>query len=115
MLEKNITEMVNINGEPEVNSGRCKMEKTRFDPHTVTIPPSKTCTTGARSKPLRVSIIEDDATTGVLGERTVSNDMSWVVAKGAEVVWSIVGNMAKAAAKRTVVLITMVLGVANGV
>ena len=37
MSEKNITEMVNINGESEVNSGRCKMEKTRSDPCTVTL------------------------------------------------------------------------------
>ena len=109
-----MTEMVNINGEPEVNGGRCRMEKTRSNPHTVTIPPSKTCTTGARSKPLRVSVIEDDATTGVLRERTISDDMSQVVAKGAEAVWTIAGNVAKAAAKRTVVLITMVLGVAGG-
>ena len=94
MSEQNITEMVNVNGEPEVNGGRYKMEKTRSNPHTVTIPPSKTCTTGARSKPLWVSIIEDDTTTGVLRERTVSNDMSWVVAKGTEAVWTIGGNVA---------------------
>ena len=90
------------------------MEKTRFGPHTITIPPLKTCTTGARSKPLWVSVVEDDTTTGVLGERTVSDDMSRVVAEGPEMVWAIMGDVAKASAKRTVVPNTMVLRVARG-
>ena len=37
MSEKNITEVVNVNREPEVNGGRCKMEKTRSGPHTITL------------------------------------------------------------------------------
>ena len=40
--------------------------------------------------------------------------MSWVVTKGIEVVWTVVGGVAKAVAKRTVVVQTMVLGVTWG-
>ena len=90
------------------------MEKTRSGPHTITIPPLKTCTTGARSKSFWVPIIEDDATTGVLGERAICDDMSWVIAEGAEMIQAIVGSVAEAVAKRTVVSNTTILGVARG-
>ena len=65
MSEKNIAEMVKVNGESDTNGDRWMMEKIMSDPCTITIPPSKTCTTGTRSQSLWVSIIEDDATAGV--------------------------------------------------
>ena len=34
---KNIVEMVNVNGELEINGDKWKMEKIRSDPHTITI------------------------------------------------------------------------------
>ena len=114
MFEKNLTEMVNIKGESTVNGSKCMMEKIRSDSHTITIPPLKTCTTGARLKPLRVAIVENDATTGVLQEQTVSDDMSWVIAESTESVQTVMGGMAEAAAKRTIVSIAAVLGVAGG-
>ena len=40
--------------------------------------------------------------------------MSWVIAEGAKSVWTEVGGVAEAVAKRTVVSKTMVLGVARG-
>ena len=86
----------------------------RFGPCTITIPPSKTCTIGARSESLQVSIIEDDTTTGVLGKRAICDNMSWVVAEGAEMVWAIAGGVAKVVAKRTVVSNTTILRMARG-
>ena len=91
--------MVNINGESETNRDKWKMEKIRSDPYTITIPPSKTCTTSARSKSFQVSLIEDDTATGVLEERAICDNMSWVVAKGAKLVWAITGGVAKVVAK----------------
>ena len=40
--------------------------------------------------------------------------MSWVIAEGTEMVWAIVGGVAKVAAKRTVVSSTTVLRMAKG-
>ena len=83
-------------------------------PRIVTLPPSKTCTTGTRSDSVQVSVVENDSTAGVLREGTVSNDMSWVVAKDTESVWTIAGEVAEVVAKRTVVAHTTVFGVAQG-
>ena len=103
-----------MNGESEVNGDKCIMEKIRSNPCTVTIPPSKTCTTGTRLQPFWVSVIKDDTTAGVLREGTVCNNVSWVVTEGTELVWTEAGGVAEAVAKRTVVLKAMVLGVARG-
>ena len=59
------------------------IEKRRSGFHTITIPPLKTRTTRTRSQSLRVSLIEDNPLTGVLRERTVTDDMPWVITKGA--------------------------------
>ena len=115
MSEKNMIEMVNVNGQSEENGGRWTMEKMRSDPCTITIPPLKTCTTGTRLQSLRISIVEDDPTTRVLGEGTVGDDMSWVVAKSTEAVWTEVQGVTEVVAKRTVVSSTTILGVAWGV
>ena len=66
MSGRNIIEMVNVNGQSEESGDKWTMEKMRSDPRTVTIPPSKTCTTRTRLQSLWVSIVEDDPTTGVL-------------------------------------------------
>ena len=115
MSEKNIVKTVNVNGELGINGDKWMMEKIRSGPHTVTIPPSKTCTTGARSDSLWVSIIEDDTVTGVLGEGTIRDNMSWVIAEGTKAVWTVAGSVAKVTTKRTVVLRTTVLRVTRGV
>ena len=106
--------MVNVSGQSEDNGDKWIMEKMRSDPHTVTIPPLKTCTTGTRLQSLRVSIVEDDTTTGVLQEGTVCDDVSWVIAKSAELVQAEVWGMTEAVAKRTVISGTMVLEVTQG-
>ena len=85
-----------------------------FNSHTITIPSSKTCTTGTRSQSLWISVIEDDPTTGVLQEGAVGDDVSWVIAKGAETIWAEAQGVTEAVAKRTVVVGTMVLGVTRG-
>ena len=90
------------------------MEKIRSGLRTITIPPLKTCTTGARSQSLWVSVIEDDAAAGMLREGTVCDDVSRVIAESAMAVWTVVGGVAKALAKRTVVLNATVLRVARG-
>ena len=114
MSAKNIIEMVNVNGQSEDSEGKWTMEKIRSDPHTVTIPPPKTCTTSTRSQALWVSVIEDDTTAGVLREWTVCNDVSWVVAEGAKLVQAETWGVAKAVAKRTIVSSATILGVAWG-
>ena len=70
------------------------MEKERFSPCTVTIPPLKSCTTGtADSKPLWISLVEDDPLAGVLGEGTVSDNVSWVITEGTKTVWTVLLRM----------------------
>ena len=107
-------EMVNVNSESNDNGGRQMIEKRRSLPHTVTLPPSKTCTTSARSESLRIPLIEDDPTAGILREGTVCHNVSQVVAKGTPSVWTVMGDVAEVAAKRTVVSNTLVLRVARG-
>ena len=111
---KNIVETVNVCGESEDNGDKWTIEKRRPCLHTVTIPPTKTCTTSASSDPLRVTVIEDDPTARVLREGTVSDDVTLVITKGAESVWTVAGEMAKVVTKRTVVVHAMVLRVARG-
>ena len=113
-MVKNITEMVNINGKSDNNGGRQIIEKRMSLPHTVTLPPLKTCTTGTKLEFLRVSVVEDNTATGVLRKGAVCNNMSWVIAEGTEMVWAIVGGVAKVAAKRTVVSSATVLRMAKG-
>ena len=106
--------MVNISGQSEINRDKWIMEKIRSDPHTVTIPPSKTCTTSTRLQSLRISVVKDDTAAGVLREGTVCDNVSWVIAKGAKSVWTDAGNVAEVAAKRTVVSSATILGVTRG-
>ena len=66
---------------------------------TITIPPSKTCTTSTLSKPLWVSIVENNPAAGVLRNGTVSNDVSRVIAKSTLSVWAVVREVAEVSAK----------------
>ena len=95
---KKITRTVNVKGESIVSSGKCKMEKIRPRPRTVTIPPSKTCTTRTISKSLWVPIIEDDARAWVLRKRTVDEKVIGGVTKGAPAVRTVAGQVGKTAA-----------------
>ena len=70
------------------------MEKIRSSPCTVTIPPLKTCTSGTRLQSLWVSVVEDDTATGVLREGAVCDDMTGVIAKGTELIWTVAGGVA---------------------
>ena len=90
------------------------IEKRRSGFCTVTIPPSKTHTSGMKSQSLRVSVIEDNPLAGVLRERTVADDMSWIVTEGTLSVWTDVREMTEVSATRTVVARTTVLEVAQG-
>ena len=105
---------VKVNGELVVRGARWIIEKRRFGLCIVTIPPSKTRTSGTRSQSLRVPLIEDNPLAGVLGERAVANDMSWVIAEGTLLVWTDTREMAETSAKRTVVARATILGVARG-
>ena len=105
---------VKVNGESVVRGARWMIEKRRFGLCTVTIPPSKTRTSGMRSQSLRVPLVEDNPLAGALGERTVANDMSWVIAEGASLIWADAQEMAEASAKGTVVARATILGVARG-
>ena len=90
------------------------MEKRMSLPCTITLPPLKACTTGARLEPLWISLIEDNPTAGVLREGAVCDNMSQVVTKGAVSVWTVMGGVAEGVTKRTVVSSTTVLRVARG-
>ena len=105
---------VKVNGESVVRGAKWMIEKRRSGPRTVTIPPSKTHTSGTRSQSLMVPLIEDNPLAGVLGERTVADDMSWVIAEGAPPIWTDAREMAEVSAKRTVVARATILGVARG-
>ena len=113
-MVENIIETVNVNGEPDNNGGRQMIEKRMSLPHTITLPHLKTCTTGTKLESLWVSFIEDNTATGVLGKGAVHDNMSWVVTKGTEMVWTIAGGVVEVVAKRTIVSHAMVLRVARG-
>ena len=88
------------------------IEKMRLGPCTITIPPSKICTSGTKSQHLWISLVKDNPLAGVLRERAVTDNVSWIVTEGASSVQTDVGEVTEASAKRTVVARAMVLGVA---
>ena len=85
-------ETVNVNGESNDNGGRQMIEKRRSLPRIITLPPSKTCTTSARLESLRISLVEDDPTAGVLREGTICDNVPQVIAQGAKLVWTVAGG-----------------------
>ena len=111
---KNIIKSVNMRGKSKDNGDKWTMEKIKSWLHTITIPPSKTHTTGANSHSLQISIIENDPAAGVLQERTICDDMSWVITEGTSLIWTVMGNVAKVATQRTEVVKAMVLEVTQG-
>ena len=90
-------------GESSVNGDKCTMEKTSPQPRTVTIPPSKTCTTRTTSKSLGISIVEDDARAWVLRKRTVDEKVIGGITEGATSIGAILGQMGEAAAEGTII------------
>ena len=105
---------VNVKGESIVKGGKCTTEKMSPRPRTVTIPPSKTCTTGTTSKPLWISLIEDDTWAWVLHKRTVNEKVIGGVTEGAATVGTVAGQMGKASTVGAVILDTAVLRMTGG-
>ena len=79
---------VKVNSESVIRGAKWMIEKRRSGLCTVTILPSKTCTSRTKSQSLRVPLVEDNPLAGVLQERTVADDMSWVITEGAPPVWT---------------------------
>ena len=105
---------VNVKGESEVNGGKCTTEKISPRPRTVTIPPSKTCTTGTTSKPLRVSLVEDDTLARVLCKRTVDEKMIGGVTEGTATIGTVAGQVGETSAVGAVVTDAAVLWMTRG-
>ena len=57
------------------------------------IPPSKTCTTGTTSKPLWVSLVEDNTRAGVFCKRTVDKKVIGGVTEGATSIRTVAGQV----------------------
>ena len=108
---KKMIRTVNVKGESTVNSGKCTMEKMSPRPRTVTIPPSKTWTTGTTSKPLRVSLIEDDSRTRVLRKRTVDEKVVRSVTEGVTSIGTVAGQVSEASAVGAIIPDTAILRV----
>ena len=101
--------MVNVKGESATKGGKCTMEKMRPRPRTVTIPPSKTCTTGTTSESLRIPVVEDDARTWVLRKRTVDEKVIGSITEGATAIGTVVGQMGKTSTVGAVISDAVVL------
>ena len=108
---KKIIRTVNVKGESIVKGGKCTTERISPQPCTVTIPPSKTCTTGTTSKPLRVSVIEDDAWAWVLCKRTVDEKVIGGITEGATLIGTVVGQVGKTSTEGAIISDTVVLRV----
>ena len=106
---KKIRRTVNVKGEPTVNGGKCTMERTSPRPCTITIPPSKTCTTGTTSKSLGISIVEDNTQAWVLCKRTVDKKMIGSVTEGALSIRTVTGQVGEMSAVGAIVSDTAVL------
>ena len=104
---------VNVKGESIVKGGKCTTEKIRPRPCTITIPPLKTCTTGTASKPLGISVIEDDTQALVLCKRTVDEKVIGGVTEGTTSVGTVAGQVGKTSTIGAVISDTAVLWVAG--
>ena len=89
------------------------MERKSPRPRTVTIPPSKTCTTGTTSKSLGVSVIENDTQAWVLRKRTVNEKVIGGVAEGTTAIGTVTGQVGKTSAEGAIVSHAAVLGMAR--
>ena len=104
---------VKVKGESKDKGGKCTIERKRPRPRTVTIPPSKTCTTGTTSEPLRVPLIEDDSWAWVLRERTVDKKVIGSVTEGASSIGTVTGQVGETSTKGAIVSDTAVLWMAG--
>ena len=104
---------VNIKGESTVSGGKCIMERISPWPRTITIPPSKTCTTRTTSESIGISVIENDARAWVLCKRTVDEKVIGSVTEGATVIGTITGQMGKVSAEGAIISDTAVLWMAG--
>ena len=111
MLLKKITRTVNVKGEPVDKGGKCTTERKRPRPRTVTIPPSKTCTTGTTSEPLRIPVVEDDTWAWVLRKRTVDKKVIGSVTEGATSIRAVAGQVGETSTARAIISDTAVLWV----
>ena len=89
------------------------MERKRPRPRTVTIPPSKTCTTGTTSEPLRVPLIEDDSWAWVLHERTVDKKVIGSVTEGASSIGTVAGQVGETSTVGAIISDTAILWMAG--
>ena len=108
---KKITRTVKVKGESIVKGGKCITEKISPQPRTITIPPSKICTTGTSSKSLRISLIEDDSRTRVLRKRTVDEKVIGGVTEGATSIRTVAGQVGESSTVGAMVPDTAVLWV----
>ena len=106
--------MVKVNSESEVNGGKWKMEKMSPHPCTITIPPSKTCTTGTTPESLGVSLVEDNSQAGILCKRTVNKKVVRSITEGVMSVRTVAGQVGELAAESAVITNAAVLGVSRG-
>ena len=111
---KKITRIVKVRGEPANKGGKCLMERKSPRPRTVTIPPSKACTTGTASEPLRIPIVEDDTRTWVLHERTVDEKVIGSITEGTAATGAVAGQVGKMLAVSAIISDTAVLWVTRG-
>ena len=75
------------------------------------IPPSKTCTTGTTSKPLWVSLVEDDTQTWVLHKRAVDEKVIGGITEGTVTIGTVVGQVGETSTIGAIVPDTAVLWV----
>ena len=108
---KKMIRTVNVKGESIVKGGKCTMERISLQPCTVTIPPSKTCTTGTTSKPLRISVVKDDTRAQVLCKRTVDEKMIGGVTEGAMLIGTVAGQVGETSTEGAIISDTAVLWV----
>ena len=106
---KKITRTVNVKGEPIDKGSKCTTERKSPRPHTITIPPSKTCTTGTAPESLRISIIEDDTRTRVLRERTVNEKVIGGATEGAVSIGIVAGQVGETSTVGAIISDTAVL------
>ena len=113
MSAKKITRTVNVKGEPTDKGGKCTMERKSPQPRTVTIPPSKTCTTRTASESLRIPVVEDDTRTWVLHERTVDEKVIGGITEGAASIGTVAGQMGETSTEGAIISDTAVLWMAG--
>ena len=109
MSAKKITRTVNVKGEPIDKGSKCTTERKSPRPHTVTIPPSKTCTTGTISEPLRIPVVEDDTRTQVLCKRTVDEKVIGGVTEGTVSIGTVAGQVGETLTVGAIISDTAVL------